>query len=137
MNLEVQKTPLIKVTNDHKVWALRNRNEPPNWWRVDELNKYSYIGIPNSKQFNDQPITIDLANYLEVIKESKPGIRITVEVRPNTLFIQSYWHHSNLTGVNHPVEVSREHTEISRYWTFDENFCKFVGAFYGGWSYCQ
>ena len=78
-DLNVYKTKTIKVTENHKFWAMKNRKDKPDWYRVDQLNNMSYIAIPNRKEYNEENEIIDLSKYLDNILDDSKKYNIDIE----------------------------------------------------------
>lgn len=129
MELTVQKTHPIKVTDNHRVWGLQVRESKPGWIKVSDLTDRSYVCIPNTDQYKSEHIIIDLADYIDVLTRSESD-SIKYELITNDTTVQLITHF--ILGKTATTFNSRkESQEINRFWTFDEDFCKFVGIFYG------
>lgn len=124
MDLKVQKTPHVKVTNDHRVWALKTRTDSPAWVRVDELTDRSYVGIPNphDSQFDENPMIIDLAEFIGEELRSSYIYTITND----TISVKT-----QLTHIGVDTNGSTNHKDINRKWICDERFWKLIGIWLG------
>lgn len=119
--VKVQKTPIVKVTNDHKFWAIRKHGDIPAWWRIDELLANSYIAIPNCKddQFQREPMIIDLFEYI-TDELSRYFIYDATHINWSARFDSSKGQYINPNSIN-------------RKWLANEKFWEFIGIWlYGG-----
>ena len=127
-SLEVYKTPVIKVTDNHKIYSCKelgkNKYSDPSWNSVGNLNVGDYVMIPKKTQTNKdiQPIDLfDICN--EIINEN-------VSYKCDEKFIHSerqYNNNKNTTKLDH----TKKSQKINRYWNIDEDFCEFLGMWYG------
>lgn len=131
LELSFYKGKNIEVTNNHRFWAIKNKNDKPNWYRIDELNDKSYIGIPNKVDIEDIKETIDLADYNELFLEiERTDCNYETNINCETISIVTKFRHSNLSN-NEEVTCSRKHNDIKRYWKLNEDFYFLIGCFLG------
>lgn len=116
--LDVYKSKAIKVTGNHKFWAIKDRKDKPNWYRVDELNNKSYIAIPNKKVYNKEYNTIDLLEYLNIIIDNIGDYIVNVE-------------NDKLQLKSTKNDCSVEQNLCNRYIKLNEDFFYFSGIFLG------
>ena len=133
-NLGVHKSAPLKVTDNHKMWAMKKigrKMEAPKWMAVDELNLGDAIAIPN--KHGGSQYQIDLYDYQsQIIFSSSNRKNVSIEIFPQdtTLQLRSKWNHNNLNG-GQDIVCGRDLSEISRYWEVDSDFCRLIGVFFG------
>ena len=138
--INIAKTEKIKVTDNHKLWAITKRNKnsrtsytSPRWISIQDLEKGDYISIPNKIQNIDYIKELDTLVFKDLIenkKDRKSNYTVNL-INNNKIILKTHWEHNGWTHVENSVKCSREHSSINRYWTINNSFAKFLGIFYG------
>jgi ribonucleotide reductase alpha subunit len=125
MNLEVYKTKSIKVTDNHKFWAISDDNKIPRWVPVSEMDTNYRIAIPSYKgEIKVQKIDIE-----QLIKDKLIDIKeYIIEdecIIPNTKHTSTH-----LNGGQH-INMSFKGNKISKDIFIDEDLANIMGMFIG------
>jgi len=123
--LNVYKSKSIKVTENHRFLAIKDRKSRPNWYRIDELNNKSYIVIPNRKKYSEKNEIIDLALYFDILFKDKN--KYNMEVFDNEVQLSTYFNN----GIEKKLKGRRIHNKCNRYIPLDEDFYYLAGLFIG------
>jgi len=125
MNLDVYKTKPIKVTDNHKFWAISDNNKTPRWVPVSEMNTNYRIAIPSYEgEIKVQKIDIEqlikdkLIDIKEYIIEDECIIPITKHTS------------THLNGGQH-INMSFKGNKISKDIFIDEDLANIMGMFIG------
>lgn len=135
--INIAKTEKIKVTDNHKLWAItkvrNNSYTSPRWISIQDLEKGDYISIPNKLQNIDYIKELDTLVFKDLIENKKDRkSNYTVNLtNDNKIILKTHWEHTGWTHVENSVKCSREHSSINRYWNINNSFAKFLGIFYG------
>lgn len=122
------KTPVVTVTDNHKVYAVNLQNLEPQWVRVDQITTDHYIAIPKKQEWTEDP-ALDLADVLAKISRGDHVEYVfdlddtTIKPRSVTTMI------SGLDG--NMVSRCHEHKPINRYLRFNANTAMALGMWYG------
>jgi ribonucleoside-diphosphate reductase alpha subunit len=139
--INITKTEKIKVTDNHKLWAITKTNKnsrtnsytSPRWISIQDLEKGDYISIPNKIQNIDYIKELDTLVFKDLIenkKDRKSNYTVNL-INDNKIILKTHWEHNGWTHVENSVKCSREHSSINRYWAINNSFAKFLGIFYG------
>lgn len=122
--------------NDRRCIYSRSNRKPckdktfntPRWVSVSELQPGDYIGIPNKIQNVEYNRVLDVASFRKLVEEANNRkFAYSVTFDEHNVVMKTHWTHH----VDKPVDFSRQHVPVRRYWDIDERFAKFVGIFYG------
>ena len=130
-NIKCSKTPSIKVTGNHRFWSISKEQlkweEKPQWNSIECLRAGDYISIPQGYKGTIEKEIIDIAYYLKHFRGIDNNTIYDYEVTKNKIKTRTFWKHQT-TG---QYSKSRIHNTINRYIVIDEDFCKFLGIWYG------
>ena len=127
-DVKVYKGPLMRVTGNHRLWALPKQAATPSWVIVDDLEVGDYVGIPKNVSTNETQPTVDIKDYLpELAHQAKKKLK-KIEIGECVMTTSTTWTH---TTFGHEVTCSRKGATVNRYWELDEDFCCLMGMFCG------
>jgi ribonucleoside-diphosphate reductase alpha chain len=127
----------------------KNKNvSDPQWISIKDLEVGDYISIPNKIENINYLSTLDTFEFKNILetqnsrkaryslnlykdendKDTDSGIDIECNEK---VILKTHSEHTAWKNVSNPVQTSREHSPINRYWNIDNNFAKFLGIFYG------
>jgi hypothetical protein len=120
--LNVYKSPTIKVTDNHRFYVVQkkgvNNYTKPEWIPVSELNNKSYVMIPNQNQ-NITTNKLDLSDYIDNLLYDDDTCK--------------YKYTFDNTQINLKT-VDKESKHCNRFWNLDQDFLTFLGIWYGNGS---
>jgi ribonucleoside-diphosphate reductase alpha chain len=138
--LNAYKTIPIKVTGNHKLWAITKDNKIPRWVEVEELSPGDYVSIPskNNTKYQDK---FDLADYRDLlISKAIKSTMYSVDIQQAKIVMKSTTISKNKnqytktnTSETDTSQTARTvcHNSINRYITIDKDFARFIGVWYG------
>lgn len=137
-DLDIYKTPNIKVTNNHKLWAC-TKELKPQWISVDDLKIGDYVSIPNGYKGFNKDYTIDLLEYKNLIEnKGTTGIEFKVTNTDDHIILHSYYQRKTKNQYtknleNHDFYTTQKtiHNNINRFIKIDSDFARFLGIWYG------
>ena len=134
-DLDIYKTPNIKVTNNHKLWAC-TKELKPQWISVDDLKIGDYVSIPNGYKGFNKDYTMDLLEYKTLIEnKGTTGIENKVTNTDEHIILHSYYQRKtkNQYNLNHEFFTKQKtiHNNINRFIKIDSDFARFLGIWYG------
>lgn len=115
----------LEVTENHKFWALSDKKDNPQWYRIDQLSTDSYIGIPNKQDTDFDLKILDLAEYNKDFSEYDDYI---TNIQEESIDVHTIYQHTNF---GHQVTVKKSHSNINRIWNLDNDFYFIAGCFLG------
>jgi intein/homing endonuclease len=130
-------TPQITATGNHSFMSLTSEQlewgTEPTWNTLQELRVGDYIQVPNlDKECLISSDEIDLANEVTHVTSDGNNITYSYIVGKDTIQCVSNWkRQSNLNNVHGILDFHKKQQEINRYWKMDEDFCRFIGIWYG------
>jgi len=125
VNVSFYKGKNLEVTENHKFWAMYDKTDKPKWYRIDQLDTNSFIGIPNKQDTEFDLKCIDLAEYNEEFVKS---CDYNTNIKEESIEIQTIYQHTNF---GYPVTINKSHTNINRFWNLDNDFYFMSGCFLG------
>ena len=127
------RTPEITVTGNHKFWSVTQEQlewgEGPQWNSIEHLRKGDWIAIPKNIEELESSSRFDIASILDDLKFQTDSLTYKFEVQETKVMMSSHWTMTSRAGNKHAAH--RDTREINRYWTFDKNFARFLGLWYG------
>ena len=135
--VNISKTVPIKVTDNHKLFAITKVNKngekskfgKGKWVSIEELQKGDYVSIPNKIQKIEYTKILDTTIFIDLIENNKLNCKIDYD--NNFITLKTQWEHNAWKHVNGPVKCERKHLSIKRHWDINHSFAKFIGIFYG------
>lgn len=124
--LKCRFTRNIKVTGNHRLWAITDDDRKPRWIRVDQMPKNTFVALPQL-QDHGQYEKLDVATLLpEMIGADKNIIRY--EVTEDKVMITTVWPRAHPTL---DITCKRKHNPVNRIWNLDDTFAIFLGIWLG------
>ena len=126
-DLDVYKTPTIHVTNNHRFMAIQKTGKQqfsePKWIKTEDLDKSCYIMVPK-KNGSSMSTKLDLMDYLSTRTRSATCEYKYTEIDDKIRCETSSADCSGGVG-------DKNSRFINRYWNIDNDFCEFLGMWYG------
>lgn len=136
--LKIYKTNPVKVTYNHKLWAITHKDRTARWLSVDELSPGDYVSIPSKKDTKQEEKVLDLANYQHLLLSNKIiSTKYSVDLQAEKITMKSTTLVENKNQFTKgDTNVSKSlrtvcHNSINRYIPIDTDFARFVGIWYG------
>jgi len=132
--LKIRKTTSIKVTENHKLWTYNNGKI--DWKTVSELNNEDCIGIPNYSgtivysEINIEKEIKEIFDKYGVGFDNRETVMEELSIDENKINLKTSWFNHGLNN-GEPLLVSRQNNSINKIIKIDENFCRFLGIWYG------
>lgn len=127
-DVKVYKGPVMRVTGNHRLWAIPKQAATPSWVSVDDLEVGDYVGIPKNVSTEETQSTVDIKDYLhELAHQAKKKLK-KIEIGESVVTTLTTWTHTNF---GHEVTCSKKGATINRHWELNEDFCCLLGMFCG------
>jgi ribonucleoside-diphosphate reductase alpha chain len=128
-------TPIITATDNHSFMSITCEQEgwghAPQWNTLEHLRVGDYIEIP---QYTGE-VGYEVIDLADIVKDiTTDGNKITYEYKidPDTITVRSTWRkHSHLSNGKDEITFRNKALTFNRRWIVDEDFCKFLGIWYG------
>lgn len=128
-------TPTITATDNHSFMSITCEQEgwghAPQWNTLEHLRVGDYIEIP---QYTGE-VGYEVIDLADIVKDiTTDGNKITYEYKidPDTITVRSTWRkHSHLSNGKDEITFRNKALTFNRRWIVDEDFCKFLGIWYG------
>ena len=125
--LNVYKTPPISVTNNHRFMAIKKTGKQqfsdPMWIEVQDLDKSCYVMVPKKKS-HIKASKLDIMDYLSSRTQSISCVYKYTEINDKIKCDTTSPEQSGGIG-------NKNGRFINRYWNIDDDFCEFLGIWYG------
>lgn len=136
-DVKVFKTPVIKVTGNHRFYSITKEQlrwgEQPQMNSIDSLRVGDYIAIPNMRS-GKKDYALDLSEYLAFLPKSDGGkVNYSFEVTDDKITMNSTWsraHKLNVSDCDN-ITLCKKSSTINRFVNVDKDFAKFIGVWYG------
>lgn len=138
--VKIYRTEAIKCTDNHEFLSYTSEDErlglspsfkPIKWLRVGDYIKGAFLNDNNKSQ----NIIIDLLDYKDYITDNWEKFKATKDTKIKSIDIKLIEGDKiQIISVFEKKDgrlVTKEGSIINRYWNIDEDFCKFLGIFYG------
>jgi ribonucleotide reductase alpha subunit len=127
------RTPEVTVTGNHKFWSVTQEQldwgEGPQWNAIEHLRKGDWIAIPKNIEALKPSSQFDVASILEALEFESDSITYEFDVQETAVMMIPHWTQTSRAG--NEFNVHRDMHPVNRYWTFDANFARFLGLWYG------
>ncbi len=137
--LKIKKTIPLKVTGNHKLWTYNNGKT--DWKSVADLSDGDYIGIPKySGTIENDEIDVE-KEIKEIFDKNGEGFDNRESVMEELVYdeykvnLKTSWFNTGLNN-GQPLLVTRQNNSINKIIKIDENFCRFLGIWYGDGHIC-
>lgn len=142
--VKIYRTKEIKCTDNHNFLSHTSEDERlnlnPSFKPISYLRVGDYIKGANlsekKDEINKEDRFIDLMDYEDYLKENWQEFKATkktkiIEVIINEIDNKSIDVNFKFERADGVKQKGRAPSKINRYWKIDENFCKFLGIYYG------
>jgi ribonucleoside-diphosphate reductase alpha subunit len=137
--VKVYRTKEIKCTDNHEFLSYTTEDErlglepsfkPIKWLRVGDYVKGSYV-----KNFIGADLTIDMMDYTDLFRENWYEFKATKNTEINEIIINNddefIYVDFTFKKKNGSIQKGRTNAKLKRFIKIDEDFCKFLGLYYG------
>ena len=121
--IKISKTPVFKVTGNHRFWTIKNGKKEPAWVETSEITSKDFICIPR-KTKGSNVFPIDLTKNVSGKYKFRESGNLIDWSRTWTCI-------DHLNGTENMITRTRKITGTRKSWEADKDWAFFVGAWYG------